>query len=502
MILRFRPLVRLSLLIGSLLLVMMIACRAEGPEGGTPVPTIESPSLVPPEVPMTTLLRNPASFDGQTIRVTGQYRSIPIQVCRDDTHRSPATWSLVFGDVETFVAGYDDALRPLADAGLSLTIEGRWQRWSGPVGCGRRAPTQEIWYLAASRIVSPNPLVRSEPEDGGIVLVPSPTTDGEFPEGEETLQGFPTEEPDEEPTSGPDGNPTPAATQAPPPTFQTIPTPPLDPTNTVAPSLPTQATTAIATSTPTLRATTTITAGGTAATGTPTATASSTTTGGTPAATSEPADQGMLAFNTVEKQTLAANSPHSWRFNPPASEPIIITAGSALGLNISLDLVAPDGTVVVKANQAGAGQPETITYTTPNPTGEYRVVVSGDGGTSGAYVLMMFDSESLPVVVIQNTIVYGSGGSGSIPEGIDHFWNFEGQAGDVITIEVSPTGNSGNLIFYLLGVDGTELEFINDIDGVGSESLTAYTLPETGFYSIWIGEYDFAEVDYTMTLTQ
>lgn len=246
----------------------------------------------------------------------------------------------------------------------------------------------------------------------------------------------------------------------------------------------------------------TITPGGTAATGTPTVTPSASPTGGTPGATAQPSDQGLIAFNTVEKQTLAANSPHSWRFTPPASEPIIVTAGSALNLNISLDLVAPDGTVVVKANEAGAGQPETITYNTPNPTGEYQIVVSGDGGTSGAYLLLLFDSNSEPVVEIQNTIVYGSGGSGSLPEGVDHFWNFEGEAGDVITIEVSPNSTEGDLVFYLIGPDGIELEFIDDTGVGGTETLAAYTLPETGLYSIGIGEYDFAEIDYTLTLTQ
>lgn len=181
---------------------------------------------------------------------------------------------------------------------------------------------------------------------------------------------------------------------------------------------------------------------------------------------------------------------------------ITITAGSTNALNINLDLVAPDGTVVATANTAGAGKPEKLTYTTPNPTGEYKVIVSGEGGTSGDYVLFAFDSDSVPIVVIRDTIPYGSGGSGSNMAEEDHFWNFVGQAGDVITIDVSQTNNSGDLIFYLVAPDGSELEFIDDTVGVGGETLTNYTLPESGFYSIGIGESNFNPVDYSMTLTQ
>ncbi|MFZ0543863.1 MAG: pre-peptidase C-terminal domain-containing protein [Candidatus Promineifilaceae bacterium] len=497
-----RPFARIAFLIGSLLLVTLIACRADGPQE-TPVPTIQAPSLLPQTVPITTLLRNPTSFEGQTIRVTGQYRSIPLLVCQETTHRSPATWTLVFGDVETYVAGFDEALRPLAASGLSLTIEGRWQKWKGPVGCGRRAPVQEIWYLAVSRIISPNPLVKSDSEDGGIVLVPSPTSIADLPTtpaGEETPSGPPTVGPT---ASLPAGNTTPIATLAPSPTFQSIPSPAPGATNTPLATSTPQPTTG-ASNTPTISATTTITPGGTAVTGTPSPTpsASATTAGSTPSATAEPSDQGDLSFDTVEKQTLTANSTHSWFFTPPADETITITAGSSLELNLSLELIAPDGTVVGKAADAGAGQPETITYTAPNPTGEYEVVVSGDNGTSGDYLLMLFDSESLPVVEIQDTLVYGSGGSGSTEEGVDHFWNFEGEAGDVITIEVSPGSSTGDLVLYLVDVDGILGDLISDTGVGGSESITAYTLPETGFYSIGIGEFDFAPIDYTMTLVQ
>jgi hypothetical protein len=323
--------------------------------------------------------------------------------------------------------------------------------------------------LSASRIVSPNPLVKIDSEEGGVVLLPTPTAAID-PEGTQIADITPTT-----------GLPTPDATgnnsPTPSPTFQLIPTGQPNPTDTPRP-------------TSTGIVTPTITSGGTL------------TVTATPTTTETTADKGILAFGTVEKQTLTANSPHIWQFNPPADEPIIITVGSSLNLDLTLELIAPNGSVVASANEAGAGQPETIAHIAPNPTGEFQVIVSDESGTNGSYVLMAFDSESEPVVMIQDTLIYGSGGIGSIPIGVDHFWNFEGRLGDTISIEVSATGASGNLIFYLIGPDGSEMEFINET-GVGEgESLISFPLPESGFYSIGIGEADFGAIEYSMTLTQ
>jgi hypothetical protein len=485
------------------ILVVLAACQSQGPDGRTPAPTIQSPALVPQEVPMTTLLRNPASFKGQTIRVTGQYRSLPLLVCGETTHRSPATWTLVFGDVQVLAAGFDQALRPLAVTGLSLTVEGRWQQWQGPVGCGRRAPTEEIWYLAASRIVAPNPLVKGE-DDQTIVLVPSPTSDSQLPGELPTPDGLPvitptsangTTEPD-------DGGETTPPTLTPSPTFQTIPQPLPGATSTPTPRpTNTPGTGGDATNTPTLTpagtGTATTTPGGTPGTGTPT---TATPVGTTPSATSVPSDQGTTTFDEIQKSALTAGTPHTWRFTVASGEVITITAGATTNLNISLDLLAPDGTAVGKANEGAAGRPETIVYTT-TAGGEYQIIVTGDGGTAGNYVMVLQNSDSEPWIVMRDTILYGAGGTGTAPAGFDHYWNFEGQAGDIITIIVTAS-NSGDLFLSLIGPDGSLLEEVDDTGQGSNETLASYTLPATGFYSIGIGEFDFLEVSYVMTLAK
>src|SRR5690606_12333742 len=45
----------------------------------------------------------------------------------------------------------------------TITVDGRWLQWTGPVGCGKTAGVEEIWYLAVQNVVEPHPLVRATP---------------------------------------------------------------------------------------------------------------------------------------------------------------------------------------------------------------------------------------------------------------------------------------------------------------------------------------------------
>ena len=156
---------------GLLLIFVLAACQQLEP---TPTESTQAPKL--PEVPlqaiettMLSLLRNPVAYEGQLVRLSGAYKPQPIAICQDEVRRSPASWSLVDGEAETLAAGFDTMLRELAYSGITLVVEGQWRQWVGPVGCGRRVPESQIWYLDVTNIISPNPLVVSTPEGGELV---------------------------------------------------------------------------------------------------------------------------------------------------------------------------------------------------------------------------------------------------------------------------------------------------------------------------------------------
>ena len=146
------------------LAVMLIACRDQAPATETPVPAppLDERPIRAEAVSLLTLVRNPGSFENGYIQLSGIYEPLPLLVCEADAHRSPATWALVEDDIEVLASGFDAELRELADPGLGLIVEGQWRQWEGPVGCGRRVPNQQIWYLDVANIVSPNPLVSAD----------------------------------------------------------------------------------------------------------------------------------------------------------------------------------------------------------------------------------------------------------------------------------------------------------------------------------------------------
>ena len=132
---------------GALLLILigfsavLAGCREESINPTIIVPTIEEQPPVAIDVPITSLLRNPYAFEEETIRIAGQYRSLPLMACGNDPHFSPATWTLSDGEYAVPASGFDKVLRGLGVPEIPLVVEGRWQYWEGPVGCGRRAPT-------------------------------------------------------------------------------------------------------------------------------------------------------------------------------------------------------------------------------------------------------------------------------------------------------------------------------------------------------------------------
>ena len=116
-------------------------CRPEQVTVTATVPTIAELPPIALEVPITSLLRNPYSFEGEYIRITGLYNALPLMACKNDPHTAPASWTLSDGEYFIPAAGFDPELRELGVPDIPLVVEGRWQYWEGPVGCGRRSPS-------------------------------------------------------------------------------------------------------------------------------------------------------------------------------------------------------------------------------------------------------------------------------------------------------------------------------------------------------------------------
>ena len=478
----------------------LIACRDQAPnETATPVlaPSLDARPIQAETVSHLTLVRNPDSFENGYIQLGGIYEPLPLLVCEADAHRSPATWAILEDEIEVLASGFDGELRELANPGLGLIVEGRWQQWEGPVGCGRRVPSQRIWYLEVTNIVSPNPLVSagSIPVEVAAAFTATPQAALEEPGTSVAMTATSDRGTAFAVTATSDLATAVAAGTQPPAVLQTatgIPGP--SPAPILTPTPPAATGTAAATATVIAAATASTTASAT----TPAGAATSTAAVASPTATAE-AGEGTIGYDDVVKPTLAAGAAHRWTFVGSTNEIATISVAPAPGLDVTLELDDPGGTIVATSNQGGPGQAETVNQTTLATSGPYQIRVTSVGGTTGDYALILQNQDSLPFIVFKENLQYGGGASGNLVEDVDHFWSFEGNEGDFITITLT-AAESGDLVLYLNGADAVELEFIDE-NGIGQgEVISNFELPDTGYYSIGVGELDFNPASYNLVL--
>lgn len=474
---------------------LVVSCRAEVEGSPTSVPTIEDQPFVAAEVSMTTLLRNLYTFEGEYVSVSGQFKPLPLMACKADAHWSPATWAIAEGDVEIPAAGFDEELRQLEATGHPLVVEGRWQRWEGPVGCGRRAPKEEVWHLQVSRIVSPNPLLPASVGVGEEAASPTQTS---APSATATatndlglisptpLSGDPSVTPI--PTQSATVGATESATQ--------IATTPPTPTPSAIASVTTSPTSG-PTDSPLPSETPSATATRLEGSETPEAT---TTPSPTPSATPTLAPGvGTLEAELIVRSDLGIGEVGYWEFEGIESDVISVSAGPAAALDVAIELVDPNGTTIVVTNDESEGQGETIFQATLESSGVFRVEVLAVGSSSGTYSVVLTNTESEAFLIFKKNLTYGSVGTGDAPADADHLWNFEALAGDEVTIRAEPVDNH-DLVLFLIAPDSTELLFMDDAGPGEGEEIVAYVLTESGTYSIRVGELELQPISYSVTL--
>lgn len=246
----------LSLWIFSLILAACGASPTRPLKPVAPTPT-EGALVIKPEarpVSFEELATNPRLFLNNRLQVTGSLARLSLPDCTP-YKGPPIRWALVAQNLQMNAFGYD-AILQLAAEGDILTVEGVWQFYNGPLGCGKEPSRVGLWYLAVTRIVQPNPLARG---GGGVTPVSAEPTAIDVAGATTVLEATPTPAGDDAgllpptlppsltptpinvapptgaPTTGPSATPTapPRATQA---TSQPTPTADVTPTPTPGPS--------------------------------------------------------------------------------------------------------------------------------------------------------------------------------------------------------------------------------------------------------------------------
>lgn len=504
-----------------LLAILLPACRSRDAasrfSSNLPLATFAPPGVRPTTLTVTELAETPAAYTGKMVQVSGAYQRLPVLVCDDFSRPAPATWLLVDGEAQIGATGYDNLLRSLLPANVEITVAGSWLRWIGPVGCGKGAPRQEIWYLAVEEIVSPMPLARMMVTPGGAVV--GPTAEGE--PGEDALTPVPTATlitvqtptPASGYPAGTPGTPTPTRTLSPrTPTATTFATSTPD-LSAEASATPAEGT---PTPSPTLEFSPTATISGTQ----PAATATQTGVTPTPTATESGTqvnvvnkgsigDLPLMDLSDFPNLALAMdrvgdNEAHRWEFTVQAGEVITVSAVAMPQANIRLEIRNTNGDTLVSENSAPAGSVEMIAGMNVESGGTLRILVQETGRQATHYALLLDKSSYTgdSVYNLAGLLRYNQSQAGSLPANNDHIWIFPGEGEDTVTINLTPQG-SADLLFHFYGPTGNPLlnDYRDDSGGGQSEFLMNYSLPDDGLYAVHVGETGLSEANYTLTVS-
>lgn len=123
----------------------------------TPTPVPGDISNEPVPLTLSALNQDPFAYVNKVIRVSGAFTPLTAPTC--ERYNGPViNWALVDENLQLDVVGFEQIVG-LVPPGTTMTVEGVWQRYEGPLGCGKGAARGSAWYLAATRILEPNPLV-------------------------------------------------------------------------------------------------------------------------------------------------------------------------------------------------------------------------------------------------------------------------------------------------------------------------------------------------------
>lgn len=501
--------------------------------------TFAPPPGQPIVLQVADLAAQPESYAGAFVRVSGRYRRAPVLVCEANARRSPANWMLSNGELTIGAAGFERLIRALWPADLTVTVEGRWQWWRGPVGCGKGAPVRDVWYLAVTKIVSPSPLARvtltpSGLVGGATVEAPVATSTPAAPGGDEgaggptptattgTGQATPspttavaaaTATPTEGTTGGEAPTATPAPTTAEITATETVtsvtpsPTTTLRPGETRPPTLtpsPTNTLRPGETPQPTDTPSSTPSPTNTSQPGEPTATPTATPT----LAPLSLVDQGELSYQDLQGRNMPGDTGHSWQLDIQAGDVITISVAAPLNRDLSLEIQDSEGETVTASNERPAGQIETIAGLDFGEPGTYRIIVRETQQRATEYHIIALNQFNASLV-FSGILDFGQPQDDNLKEFTDNFWFFRGEGNTSVDITVSPAESDRDILFKVYGPGGELLTgsygpdgwIDNGLNGE-TEELLNFMLPGTGLYAVHVGESSFETAGFSITVAQ
>jgi len=455
---------------------------AEGPSleqsEGDSLPSLlpaNSEDRAPADAAIAALVANPGAFEGRLLQVEGLFKSSHGQICSDKRFAEPASWSLADGQESIAAAGLVNLAAALPDGQITLVVEGAWRSWPIPANCRQEGGPSELYYLEVVQVISPNPIALAPGSVSGAPALP-PTAVG---------AGDPL------PTTISVQDPVPTAT-----TMAGFEVPPQGTVDSGAYTPPVTTPSSESGSYPGPIIPPTVAPGSYPgpASQTPLPERQATV----PAA-EVPLDRDLLPAGSLETGSLGPGSSERWSYIITATQSIDLQIMPDAGLDLMVTVMDHNGLVLSANTTTSPGGKVTLPAVNLPAAAEFAILLTTLQSGGGNYAILLSDEDTYNFL-FQENLADGFTYTGELLPENDHFYFFSGAAGDIVDLTARPL-DGANLFLRLFDPNGVTLMSFHDESPAGQEErISAYGLPETGLYSLLIGEQAFAGGRYEVIL--
>ncbi len=212
-------------------------------------------------------------------------------------------------------------------------------------------------------------------------------------------------------------------------------------------------------------------------------------------------DAGDLTYGVTKRETLQESEAHAWFFDGKAGDEInILVTPLTAALDLDIWLLDSDIERLTTQDAFSAGESENISYILP-ADGQYLILVSEFFGTVGEYEIQLSASQ-IDIPVDAGSIAYGDPVAGTLSTDQTVVWYFNGQAGDLIDIELTTTDAEGDFILFVQSPDGNQIRTVDILGSGAGESLFMLDITEDGQWGIVIKEFFGDVIPYTLTISR
>jgi hypothetical protein len=191
-----------------------------------------------------------------------------------------------------------------------------------------------------------------------------------------------------------------------------------------------------------------------------------------------------------------------WTFDSGSSHYATIRlAPDNNSLDLAFTIIAPSGQTIAYVDEGYAGATEIAADVRLIEPGTYVIEVSEFFRESGRYRLSLILTPE-PLYSGGGRIDFGQNIRGQLPRSQQHVWTFAGDAGQLVSIVVTPVEETLDLILDLYGPDGTRLVALDEGFSGDPEVISGFQLPVTGEYSVLIRSFANESGAYTLSLDE